>query len=397
MTTYFRKIPSYEASLWKGKKPLLTQLDIELTERCNNSCIHCYINLPHDDLEAQRKELSTDEIVTILKEAAALGCLMVRFTGGEPLLRDDFSTIYRAARQFGLRVHLQTNASLITPELTTLFSQILPLVPIDITVYGMTPVTYEAVTRRRGSFAAAQRGIQLVSEHNIPFTVRGVLLPPTDQEFDEFVSWAKGLPWMDKNPAITLFLNLRARRDSKEKNRRIQHLRIAPDEALSFISRDPQRYLESSLEFCSKFMGPPGDRLFSCGAGVSGGCVDAYGQFQPCMLLRHPDTVYDLRQGNLHEALTTFFPTVRKITPRNPAYLQRCAQCFLMGLCEQCPAKSWMEHGTLDTPVEYCCEVAHAQARYLGLLNKDEHGWEVDAWRDRIERLQEVVELSKLR
>ena len=33
------------------------------------------------------------------------------------------------------------------------------------------------------------------------------------------------------------------------------------------------------------------------------------------------------------------------------------------GLCEQCPAKSWSEHGTLDTPVEYHCEMAHAQAR----------------------------------
>jgi radical SAM protein with 4Fe4S-binding SPASM domain len=201
---------------------------------------------------------------------------------------------------------------------------------------------------------------------------------------------------MDQDPPIMLSLNLRARRDSKENNRRIQQLRISPDETLSFISRDPQRYLESSLEFCSKFIGPPGDRLFSCGAGVSGGCIDAYGKFQPCMLLRHPDTVYDLRQGSLYEALTTFFPDVRKMTSRNPAYLQRCAQCFLMGLCEQCPAKSWMEHGTLDTPIEYCCEVAHAQARYLGLLNKDEHGWEVDTWRDRIERLQEVVKSSKL-
>ena len=26
-------------------KPLMGWLDIELTERCNNNCIHCYINL----------------------------------------------------------------------------------------------------------------------------------------------------------------------------------------------------------------------------------------------------------------------------------------------------------------------------------------------------------------
>jgi len=37
-----------------------------------------------------------------------------------------------------------------------------------------------------------------------------------------------------------------------------------------------------------------------------------------------------------------------------------------------------MEHGTLDTPVEYFCEIAHAQARYLGWLGGSEYGWEVE-------------------
>ena len=68
----------------------------------------------------------------------------------------------------------------------------------------------------------------------------------------------------------------------------------------------------------------------------------------------------------------------------NPEYLNRCAGCFLKGLCEQCPAKSWMEHGTLDTPVEYLCGVAHAQARYLGLITDQEKAWEVEDWRERV-------------
>jgi hypothetical protein len=57
--------------------------------------------------------------------------------------------------------------------------------------------------------------------------------------------------------------------------------------------------------------------------------------------------------------------------------------CFLKGLCEQCPAKSWAEHGTLDTPVEYLCDVAHAQAHWLGWLEENEHGWEVMNWKKR--------------
>ncbi len=43
-----------------------------------------------------------------------------------------------------------------------------------------------------------------------------------------------------------------------------------------------------------------------------------------------------------------------------------------------------MEHGTFDTPVEYLCRVAHAQALDLGLLNEGERSWEVEDWGERI-------------
>ncbi len=152
------------------------------------------------------------------------------------------------------------------------------------------------------------------------------------------------------------------------------------------LNRDEQSYCRSSAEFALGFMRPQGDLLFTCSAGETG-CVDAYGGYQMCMMLRHPDTVYDLRSGGLREGLTEFFPRVRQLRATNPDYLRRCARCFLKGLCEQCPAKSWAEHGTLDTPVEYCCQMAHAQAVYLGLLVENERAWEVTDWQARVQRL----------
>jgi hypothetical protein len=60
--------------------------------------------------------------------------------------------------------------------------------------------------------------------------------------------------------------------------------------------------------------------------------------------------------GGLWCLLTGGEPLLREdfedIRATNPEYLRRCALCFLHGLCEQCPAKSWAEHSTLDTPVE---------------------------------------------
>jgi radical SAM protein with 4Fe4S-binding SPASM domain len=373
--------------LWQKRQPLLGQLDIELTERCNNDCIHCCINLPVNDLAAQQREMTTDEVKGILTEAVALGCMSVRFTGGEPLLREDFEEIYLFARRQGVKVLLFTNARLITSHLADLFARVPSRELAEVTVYGMKPESYEAVSRALGSYAEFRRGIDLLLDRRVPFVVKGALLPPNRGEMDQFEAWAEKIPAMDNPPSYSMFFDLRGRRDSDAKNRQIAGLRLSPEEGVAVLSRHHEAYFEEMRQFCSKFMGPAGDTLFACGAG-HGTCVDAYGRAQMCLMLRHPDTVYDLQAGSLRDALTTFFPRLRETRATNPDYLARCARCFLKGLCEQCPAKSWAEHGTLDTPVEYLCQVAHAQARDLGLLNDGERAWEVSDWRSRVHRLR---------
>ncbi|HQO37839.1 MAG TPA: radical SAM protein [Candidatus Omnitrophota bacterium] len=362
---------------------MFSRLDIELTERCNNNCIHCYINLPANDAAAKRKELSTDALKKILNEAVSLGCMSVRFTGGEPLLRRDFEELYVLARRSGLKVMIFTNATLITSRLAALWSKIPPLERIEVSVYGMKKKSYESVTRTAGSYKAAWRGIRLLQKSKIPFIVKNALLPGNTCEQQEFTAWARTIPWMDQPPGYSLFYYLRARRDDARKNERIRSLRLNPEKGLEVLTAHKDSYIREMKQFCSKFMRPSGHTLFSCGAGC-GGCVDAYGMLQPCMMLRHPDAVYDLKKGSLKRALEVFFPKLRKRKASNPEYLRRCAKCFLHGLCEQCPGQSWMEHATLDTPVEYHCRVAHAQARYLGLIKKDERAWEVINWKQRI-------------
>ena len=378
------RIKSDSADPLKGKVPLLRSLDVELTERCNNNCIHCSINLPADDISVRNKELSTDKIKKVLKEAVSLGCLTVRFTGGEPLLRQDFEKIYIFSRKLGLKVLLFTNATLITPRLADTFRRIPPLEKIEITVYGMKKNSYEAVTRTPGSFEAAFRGINLLEQKNIPFVVKSTILPCNINDIGEFETWAATIPWMDVPPSYAMLFDLRSRHDSAEKNRRIKKLRLSPEKSLMVLTRRNENYLRGMKAFVLNFMPPHGNRLFFCDAGKKSGCLDAYGYFQLCLLLRHPQTVYDLQNGSLKDALSHFFPSIRQMKPSNKDYLNRCARCFLKGICEQCPAKSWIEHGILDHPVKYLCDIAHAQARYLGLLEKDEAAWEIRDWQERI-------------
>jgi radical SAM protein with 4Fe4S-binding SPASM domain len=382
-------------------KSRLGRLDIELTERCPNDCIHCCINRPAMDAGARAREMTTAQVVSILDQAASLGCLQVRFTGGEPLLRPDFEELYLYARRLGMKVLLFTNGRLITPHLADLFARIPPLVTIEITVYGMTPESYEAVTGNPGSFDQFWRGVNLLLERQVPFVVKSSLLPQNRHELDTFEAWAKTIPWMTGPPSYAMNFDLRNRRDSHSRSLDIAALRLTPAETVAMLVRNEDSYRKTMADFAAKFNGPPGDRLFGCGA-ISGHslCIDAYGRAQACMGLRAPEltvpmTPNAMRRGesveNLAAALERFQVLGEK-QATNPGYLDRCARCFLKALCEQCPAKAWTETGTLDTPVEYLCEVTHAQARFLGWLGQSERAWEVVDWQERTSNLPDQAE-----
>lgn len=381
---YVEHISSAHFEFQSAGNIVLKRLDIELTERCNNNCIHCCINLPAWDRQAMEEELGTDDLKRIIKEAADLGALEVRFTGGEPLLRPDFQDLYLFARRQGLKVILFTNGRLISPELADLFARIPPLRVIEITVYGMHADSYESVSRIPGSFRQFWRGVEVLRERNVVFAVKGVLLPQTRHERDEFKKWAAILPWSQKSPYV-IFLDKRNRRDDPEKDRTIEDLRINPVSAVEFIAESDNTFQVEMENTCRRLLGPPGDVLFGCGAG-NAVCVDAYGRLQPCMGLRAPEFTYDLLQGSLKEGIRFFSALLSQLRAINPEYLKRCARCFIRSLCYQCPARSWGETQRLDSPLEYYCSIAHAMAVRLGLMDVTEKAWEISDWKSRIKR-----------
>ena len=390
--SFVKKVKPHEFNIWPGKKHLLGHIDIELTERCNNNCIHCYINQPELDSNTYNREISHDFIKRILTESAKLGFLTVRFTGGEPLLRQDFEELYLFTRRLGMQVILFTNARLITENIAELLAKYPPGHDVEISVYGMTPESYDRVVQHVGAFAEFRLGIDMLLKHKVPFIVKGIKLRFLKDEQEVFEAWTNTIPSMHSTPTYSFNYDLRARRDDPIKNAFIKKLRLTPEESVDMLTRDPL-FLKGMVHFFSRFLCPSDDKLFNCGVG-HGVCVDAYGYAQLCLLLRSPETVVNLHEVSLKRALTEIFPTTLEIKASNPDYLRRCARCFLKGFCEQCPAKSWMEYGTLDTPVEYLCEVAHAKARFLGLLQDDEHAWEVDDWKVRVDRFVSMHEIA---
>lgn len=362
----------------------MPHLTIELTDRCNNNCQHCYINRPAQDLQAIMKEMRTDFIKNLILQAVDLGCLDLRFTGGEPLLREDFSELYLFSRKKGFKVLLFTNARLITPDLVSLFKKIPPGQPIGITAYGMGPGTYDKVSGIKGSFKEFKQGIDLLEENHIDFGLKMAVLPDNRLDVPAYEDWIKKLFNGKQKPVYIASFSQRGRHDDPEKDRHIREIRSRPEETVDLLAR-AEYYFSELHEFCRQYTGLKSDKLFMCGFGKAV-CIDAYGFAQGCLSLRRPEMLYDLHSGTLAAAFLDFFPKFSERRAMHPLFLSRCAHCVLRGLCEQCPAQSWMEHGTFDTPVEFQCKMAHAHARKLGLLSAEENGWEITDWQSRLLR-----------
>jgi pyrroloquinoline quinone biosynthesis protein E len=84
----------------------------ELTYQCPLHCPYC--SNPTSTIPGS--ELSTEEWVRVLREAAALGILQAGFSGGEPLTRPDLADLVAAAREAGLYTNLITSGVGLTPE-----------------------------------------------------------------------------------------------------------------------------------------------------------------------------------------------------------------------------------------------------------------------------------------
>jgi len=388
-SAYIEKMPSSQIARGRNRS-LITRMDFELTERCNNNCRHCYINLPEDDSRSKSRELEASDIRSLFEEIIALGCRHVRFTGGEPLLRDDFEQIYLYAKKLGLSIELFTNGTRITPKIAHLFKEYPPGEKIQISLYGYDQKSYEATSRTPGSFEAAQQGIALLHKNRIPFEIRGVILPMKKENFIKFEAWAKKInkPAIHQSKVTMLYSRCRGYDAMHEKI--IKKLRLPPEEQLKLEASQPEVYKLDVSNFCSHFCQIHGDQLFHCGAGMYQGCVDAYGNLQMCLLLRHPDTVYNLRKGSLSQAFNVFFKDVRQMRAKNPIYLEQCARCFLRALCDQCPAVAWMECRSLDGWIEHICSYTHVQAAFIGLLEKNEKAWLVTNWEKRLEKLPKL-------
>ena len=361
-----------EFSLWeemKNKRNVIS-FDLEVTARCNNNCRHCYINLPVHDKTDREKELSYNEIIKIADEAVSLGAFWCLITGGEPLLREDFSDIYTALKRKGLLLSVFTNAVLVNEKHIQLFKKYPPR-DIEVSVYGVTKETYEKVTRIPSSFDAFMRGLDLLMDNGVRVRFKAMALRSNIHEMPEIARFCR-----DKTKdyfRFDPFLHLRFDGDPA-RNDDIRSERLSPEEIVALERSDPERF-QSLEKGCDKLIVPEFshincNHLFHCGTGNGSFNVSYDGRFRLCSSLWHPDCVYDLRKGSLTEAWREFVPRVRDMRSNRNDFLETCRVCPIINLCLWCPAHAYLETGGLDGSADWFCRVAHERAKALGYGEK---------------------------
>lgn len=339
--------------------------DLEITARCNNDCRHCYINLSGGDREAQGKELGLAEIETIASQAVELGALWVLITGGEPLLRKDFFDIYQMLKKKGLLVSVFTNACLVMQEHVDLFKRYPPR-DIEVSVYGASQETYEAVTRKPGSYAQFRRGLDLLLNSGIKVRLKAMALRSNVDELPEIARFCRQYTY--DYFRFDPLLHLRYDGDP-QRNAEIKQERLSAEEIVAIEQSDEER-AAGLKKSCNELIQPENelstcDHLFHCGAGQGSFSVSYDGYFRLCSTLHDPQTLYDLRRGTLAEAWNEFSPRVRNLRSSDRKFIENCRSCPIVNLCLWCPANAYLECGQMDGWSEYFCQVAHARAEAI--------------------------------
>jgi len=320
--------------------PLSVQLD--LTYRCNERCIHCYLD--HDD----HGEMNTAEIKGLLDQMADAGVFFLTISGGEIMMRKDFFEILEHAHARTFSIKLKTNGVLIRKKEAERI-RALGVESVQISVYSDRAEVHDAITKMPGSFRQTIEAVRLLRTVGLHVTMANVLMVQNAQDYPGVRALANELgAQCTLDPTITPMM---------DGDRSILELNV-DKAALREVFRDIA-LVGNVEEFCAPPQGVDEDALdmLPCSAGHTACYVSPYGDVYPCVQ-------FPLPSGNVRR--TKFVdiwrdsPQLREVRSITLRDMPSCSQCTHGATCTRCPGLAYLE-GNMRGPSYQDCEKSYAR------------------------------------
>lgn len=321
--------------------PLGVQLD--LTYRCNERCVHCYLD--HQD----HGEMTTAEIKHLLDEMADAGVFVLTLSGGEIFLRKDFFEILEYARldrQFCVK--LKTNAIMIRDREAAKLRDV-GVESIQISIYSHRPEVHDAITLVPGSLKRSLDAARFLKSQGLRVIFANVLMIQNLQDYPGVRALAEEIGVeCSLDPTITPMM---------DGDRSILQMGIGSD-SLREVFRD-QNLVADVNEFCA--VSAPADEntlsALPCSASHTSCYVSPYGDVFPCVQFPYPTG--NVRQQRFVD-IWRYSDRMNEVRSIRLKDLTTCSSCVHAGGCSRCPGLAFME-GNMRGPSSQDCEKSFAR------------------------------------
>lgn len=157
---------------------------VSLTQRCNLNCVYCH----HEGESSPTAEMTAGEVIRILRVARDLGIRRVKFTGGEPLLREDLAAIISSSRALGLEdVAVTTNGLLLGRRARELSEA--GLRRANVSIPSVDPAVYRSLTG--GELGDVVEGLEAARKNGISVKLNTVMMRGiNDSETERLIDFA---------------------------------------------------------------------------------------------------------------------------------------------------------------------------------------------------------------
>ncbi|MCL7415311.1 MAG: GTP 3',8-cyclase MoaA [ANME-2 cluster archaeon] len=284
----------------------ITSLRISITSQCNLNCFYCH----NEGQSRHESQMSAGHIANVIKTAAKLGVTKVKFSGGEPLMRQDFEDILAAMPKFR-NVSATTNGILLLKRAATLKSA--GLDRVNVSLDTMQPQTYARICQcsenihrmvLEGIYSAIDAGLTPVKLNMV--MLKGI----NEDELDDMISFARGF---DGDVILQIIEPL----DFGNYGGSVDMDAIEMDlesRASDVVERKMHRRKKYMVDGAEVEVVRPIDNSRFC-ANCNRIRLTANGNLKPCLLVN--DNLVDISNADIHELETLFY---KAVSLREPFY-----------------------------------------------------------------------------